>query len=659
MNEPGRSRSSSPSRSLRRSLTVVASALAVGVLAGGLLQAGARWWVPAALDGPLGDGGWTARSRAWFTTEGFSPAELDTTSLQHFTWTGGSSTLRLPHLDRSQVYEVTFTVSAGRPPDAPAPPELLVLVDGLVAGTFQTSNAREALSVTIPPRRRDGAAVTLAVSETWVPGPHDPRALGIVVHDVRLEPAFRFSSRSQVTVAAGQAVALAVLGILLCGGLGAWSWLAAAALSLAWVWLLLVDGAFLGTFVDRLTWVGWAIAGLGAALGLVRWRRLWMDGPAEWPAALTLTLSACAIKVAIFAHPMVTVGDGIFQVHRAQLVHAGQYFFTSITPRPFFEFPYPVALYVAAQPFWDFFPTKLDLLLLLRGLSTAADGLVGLALYAAARRQWQDGKAALLCVVLWSFARAPFHALCNANLTNVFGQSLFTVAMAGLAWAAAGRRASVAALAGASAVLALAYLSHFGTLLVGVPLVGVVGLVLVSFGRDVVRRTGVWVLMVGLTAVAVSYVVYYSHFTEVYRQTSARVASREGEAPTRSIVAPPAVKFQRWITETSDDYGLPAALLFGASVWGGLLLARRRPRDGLTLVLGGWTLVWVGLTALGIFSPVQTRVNLAAAPVFVCAGAYGLAALSARGRPAAWVTVVVTAAIAWQGIRLWAMCLGQ
>ena len=55
-------------------------------------------------------------------------------------------------------------------------------------------------------------------------------------------------------------------------------------------------------------------------------------------------------------HPLIVVGDGIFQVHRAQVVHGGQYYFTSVTPKPFFEFPYPVALYVFAQPFWSWFP---------------------------------------------------------------------------------------------------------------------------------------------------------------------------------------------------------------------------------------------------------------------------------------------------------------
>ena len=39
-----------------------------------------------------------------------------------------------------------------------------------------------------------------------------------------------------------------------------------------------------------------------------------------------------------------------------------------------------------------------------------------------------------------------------------------------------------------------------------------------------------------------------------------------------------------------------------------------------------------GFTILGIVSAVQMRVNLAAAPLFVCLGAYGLTALGSRSR---------------------------
>jgi hypothetical protein len=52
------------------------------------------------------------------------------------------------------------------------------------------------------------------------------------------------------------------------------------------------------------------------------------------------------------------------------------------------------------------------------------------------------------------------------------------------------------------------------------------------------------------------------------------------------------------------------------------------------------------------------RVNLAAAPLFVCLGAYGLAEIAARGRSGRIAAAVLALAIAVSGARLWLMCLG-
>jgi hypothetical protein len=404
--------------------------------------------------------------------------------------------------------------------------------------------------------------------------------------------------------------------------------------------------------------IGVGVALAGAVVSVARW--FWPGGSTlpEWATAAGLVLGASAIKLALFAHPLATVGDGIFQVHRAQLVHAGTYFFTSITPRPFFEFPYPIALYVAAQPFWRFFPTELDLVRLLRGLSLVADAMVGVALYAAARRQWSSRATALLCAALWPLAPAPFHALNNANLTNVFGQGLFGVAMGGLGWLAAGSRASVAAWVVTAAFIALAFLSHFSTVSVGVPILCMAGALLIAGGRGQARRVGAIALVVMLAAAAVSYGVYYSHFTSVYRQTFARVASGEGEAPTRSIVAPPSVKAQRWITGQSDDYGLPSLPVLAIAGAGAVMLGRRRRREGLTLVLAGWAIVWVSFSALGIFSPLTMRVNLAAAPVFTCLTAYALGTVAAQSRLGAALSAAGALIVGWDGLRVSLIALG-
>jgi hypothetical protein len=454
------------------------------------------------------------------------------------------------------------------------------------------------------------------------------------------------------------ATALAAFGLFLCGLRSRRGILVPAAVAAGFTWLLLQDGAFIGTYVERLVPIGAGVVLIGALVAVARWRWPVVAGLPEWSIAVGLVLAVSAVKLALFAHPLATIGDAIFQVHRAQIVHGGNYFFTSITPRPFFEFPYPIALYVTAQPLWRFFPSELDLVRLLRGLTLAADALVGLALYAAARRQWNDRVAALLCAVLWPLARAPFEGLSNANLTNVFGQGIFGVAMGLIAWTAAGKRTSVVAMLSACGLLVVSFLSHFGTVSAGVPILFAVGTVLWAGGRANVHRLGAWVLAVTLAAAAVSYAVYYSHFTPVYRTTIARVLSREGEAPTRSMVAPPAIRFRRWIAGGSDDYGLPGLPILVGALAGFVLLAHRRRREGVSLVLAGWALVWAVFAVLSIFSALTVRVNLATAPVFVCLCAYALGTLWARSRLGAALAVACTLVFAWNGVRIGLMCLG-
>ena len=640
--------------------SVALASLTAGALAALLLAAGARWLVPPKLSGPVGEGGWTARSRACFTADGFYPAELDAGTDNHFSWTTRSARLVFPELDRSQAYRLVLRVNAARPAGVALPSSLTLGVDGAVAAAAQPQNERQLVPVAIPARASRGAVIAVEVSDTFVPGPHDDRALGVIVDEVSLRPeSGRFSVSGMVVLRTALAVALAVAGLWMCGLRGRLGGLAAIVLAAAFAGLLLQDGAFIGPYASRLVGVGAGLAALGLVVAALS--RCWSGASVlpEWPVAVGLVLGVAALELAVFAHPLAQVGDAIFQVHRAQEVRGGQYYFTSVTPQPFFEFPYPIALYVAAMPFWRFFPSDLGHVLLLRIVTLAAHALVGVGLYAALRRQWNDGRAALGCATLWMLARAPLEGLSNANLTNVFGQGVFGAAMAGVGWLSAGA-VSVVALAGTCLTIFVAFLSHFGTTMVGLPLLGAVSVALMVFGRGAARRAGVWVLALTLIASAASYVVYYSHFTTVFRQTFERVTSRQPEPPTRSkLVAPPAEKLKQWYVGTGDDYGRPGLPLLATALAGAVLLARRRPRDGVTLVLAGWGLVWVVFTALGVFSPISIRVNLAAAPVFVCLAAYALSALAGRSRPGAVAAVFAAAVIAWDGVRVCLACLGR
>jgi hypothetical protein len=651
-------------RVLRWLLLTLAISAGYGVLGVSLLLAGARWTMPESVHGPVGEGSWTDRSRAAFTLAGFYPAEADA-SFHTFSWTSQTARVDLSELNRSRVHRFTVLVRGNRSRDQ-TPPHVRMAVDGITRLVEELPNSARQLSVEIPRHRTTGAVVTLDTSPTVIPGPDDPRVLGVIVDDIAIAPVDApFMPSAHVLLLAGLAVFATVLGLRFCGVSG---WLGVAssiAIAAAFAWLLLQDGAFLSIYAERLARIAAGCAVAGALIGLVRrWWPAVNDVPELWTAA-GLLLAATAVKMALFSHPLAVVGDGIFHVHRAELVHRGQYLFTSVTPKPFFEFPYPIALYVIAQPFWHAFPEQLDRLRLLRAIALLADALVGVLLYGAVRRQSADRTAALFCAVLWPWAVAPFQALCNANLTNAFGQSLCAAALAGVAWLSAAQGLSVLALALIGVCLVIALLSHFGAASVGIVILIAIAAMLIAYGPGHTRRVGASVLALTILAGSVSWVAYYANFTDVYARTWASVTA-DGRDNSSKMTAAPSVKLQRWWTGIGDDYGRPGVPVLLVSIAGLIVLVRRRRvrhgmeaavGTGASLVILAWILAWVGLTALGLLTPIVLRANLAAAPAFIVLCAIALGALTSRSRTAAVAAILLALLVAWDGWQLAVECL--
>jgi hypothetical protein len=634
---------------------LVAAILVSGLASAIFVSAGARRMTGASLAGPVADGSWVARTRAWFVPSGFHQAEVDTQNYRHFSWTTNHSEIRVPAIDRSRAYRIRFRIAAGRAPDMPPPPQLVATVDGVPRLRADTSNGAQEYEVVAPAGSGRTLTVALDLSNTFVPSSQDRRALGVVVDSVSIEPIdAKFRVLWDVLALAALATMAYAAVAAVCGFGAGWTLAIGLVAGALQAWLLALDAAFLGLFVHRLVRIATGAAVLGLVVALLRWRLPRSEFAPEWPLAAGLAIVLGAIKFAFFSHNAATIGDAIFQVHRAHNVLVGNYFFTSITPRPFFEFPYAIALYVTAMPAWSWFQGELNHVLLLRGLCIAADSLVGVAMFFALRRAWSDPRPALAFAALWPFALSPQSTLCTANLTNHYGQSLFGIGMAVAAWMASATRVSVLGIVGVTVLLAIGFLSHFSTISVGVPLAGLAAVCLVVVGRGMTRKLGVWLVAATLAAAAISYVVYYSHFHAVYAKTFERVAAREGEAATRSMVAPVSVKAGRWLFETRELFGLPVLLCaVGGAVW----LARRRPREGLTLMFGGWALAWLVFSALAIFTAVEMRASLAAAPLMLALAACSLGALSRWSRMGAFAAAGIAVAIAWQGLDLWMRCL--
>ncbi len=616
----------------------VALAAVVSALA---LTAGVRLG-PAAIVRSVENGGdWYARSPGWFTSRGLYPTE-HTPDGAPFAWAGGRLRVLIAQLDRRARRELRLRVRSGRDDRAPAV-VIRVAVDGVEARPASVGSQWQEIAVALPAARGRGATITLDTSDTFVPGPQDSRALAFIVDRLTLDPAGERLTPARETLIAVAAFAGAIALAAACCLLPPWiAGAAGAAAGLTATALLLFDAAFLGTYASRLTPLTIGVVAAAALASLAAFRAS-AGLRSGWRAAAFIAIALTAIRLAVFLHPDSPIGDGMFHVHRAQAVRAGQYIFTSVTPRPFYEFPYPIALYLAAQPFWDAFPDRVTLL---RGITFVTDALVAVALFAAVGVRW-GAAAGMMATALALSVPVVTQSVSTANLTNVFGQSVFSLAVAWIGWHVSSRRAAAGA-AGAMVLLGAAYLSHFSTAVIGMPAAVAIA-VAVVLARDAGEsRQWKWIAAAAAAAIVLSYAIYYSHFHDVYARTWSRVGQEGADA-----------SFVATLAEHSESKAVTLSRFLLANYgWGALALAaigivaalRRGWREGWTLVLTAFGIVCCGFLLLGAFTPIEMRANLAVHPVIVCCAALGCTSLWTTNRTVARAFVVLAvAATVWHG----------
>lgn len=566
---------------------------------------------------------------------------------ESFAWTSDRALLNVQGVDRRFPWVCEAVFRGGRSAEHPQPDVSLVLDDQVVA-TRVATNAYQSVKATVPPRPQPGLRLALSSSKTFVPGPSDPRQLGVQLDRFACAP-----EAGHVVLPPSVAIVNAALMAGLFGamfvlvGLGTMSAVAGTVVVAGVQAVPLSMG--LGPYTPYATRALWAAVWIAMTAGgsvLLTARARLLTPAARF--AVAFSAVALFVKLLALLHPSKAIIDALFHAHRLDYVLGGRYFFTQVMPGGV-QFPYSIGLYVFAAPWAEL--TR-DHVALLRVVVSAAEAVAGVLLYWAVAHRWRDAAVAALTVVMFHLLPVSFWVVGNANLTNAFGQQAAVAAMAGLiAWRLGSRDwIQIAAL---SALAALAILSHVSTavLLVGTMVAAAVGSRW-DGGKELTAPARSIVLSV-VVAVAVSVALYYgrSEFFEAYRSiagTSAEAGATakagvtaeeaqatrlgEGAIPVMSLNA----RIQNAIGLGGDAVGWPILALAVLGLW---RVVVESSRDRLTWAVAAWAVVGGAFFVFGIVAPggvghQRQAMEFIARAVY--AGAPAVLILSGRGGVWAW-----------------------
>lgn len=572
-----------------------------------------------------------------------------------FAWSHPVATITLRSFDRSVGWNCAV-VARGARPGGIAQPEATIDVDGVTAARAALTNEFQAIDVAVPPRGARGLTLTISASPGYVPGPGDPRQLGVQLDRIACAPA-GMVARPDADALVSIATAGALFGLLF------------AALTSGLPTLLAVCALFGTACAVALTtglaahvpayqgW--WTPLALWIVVPLLLFRLL--RGGRISPAAcgvLGATAAILFLQLLALLHPSKDVVDAVFHARRLGWVLDGRYYFTQPMPGGV-QFPYAIGLYVSAAPF----ATVLrDHVSLLRIVVCVAEAIAGICVYLAVAKLWNDRFTAALAAVLYHLAPLPYVVIGNANLTFAFGQSIAVIA-ATLALLMDTARARVVWVLLVFAATSLAYLSHVAVFpLLGVTLVSM-GALLWLTGEAELRRKGLWIAGLAVVSAVLAIGVYYAHFPEVWG-TLDRVSSAQSEPGATEEPVPAALSFTeragRALYLGARSFGLP---LLGLAVLGAAAVGRAR-RDQMTIGLLAWGLAMALFIAFRTVAPVDARLQRYAdefieriyyltLPAVAILAARGVSWGWSAGTPARLVAAALAIGAAWLAAARW------
>jgi hypothetical protein len=582
-------------------------------------------------------------------TSGFYPVERH--DQETFAWTSPRAVVALPGLDRRVDWTCSVRLRGGRP-DGFALPTVELAIDGIRRSHRTATNTYEDMDV-LAPANASRAGVTLAIlsSQPFVPGPSDPRQLGVQVDRLVCRPTTGRMALPPGRALAGAAISAAALGAAfgvvgpsLSGALGG-----IAILAIVQAVPLAAAPAPYGPFAGRMAWIScWIAAALVLLAAVIeRWRRM----PLSAEASIVVAFAGAVLFVDLLAilHPSKQPIDVVFHAHRFEWVLSGRYFFTQPMPDGV-QFPYAIALYLFAAPWASI--TR-DYVTLLRIVVCTAHAIAGALLYPMVAKTWGTRLTGLAAVMLFHLVPLPYVVIGNANLTFAFGQSIAVAAMAAaVLWSL--RLRDAGQLAGLFALSAVAFLSHVGTFSLLLAMLLTVGLAYRVLGGPALRPPAHTILLVTMAAAAFAVVSYYGRFGEVYR-----TLERVGAEPAAGAGLPLHVRMATALGLGLRAAGWPIVVLAAVGAW-----RVGAGRDRLRLALASYAVVYVGFLAFAVSAPVEPRfqrytdefidrLNYATMPAVATLAACGGSWAWSAGTPGRIAATVLFLAAAAKGAKAW------
>jgi hypothetical protein len=292
-----------------------------------------------------------------------------------FAWTSDRAQVNASGVDRRVPWRCVVRFRGARAPEIPQPIVTLT-IDGTALASRTAGNDYQEIEATAPARPDPGLKVAIASSSTFVPGPSDPRPLGVQVDRVLCRPDVGHVMLPPRSVLGGAAAAAAVFGagFALFGFSTAMALAATVLIALVQAWPLSMGLGPYTAYADRVVWMAWwIVAPTLAGVKVLEWSR---RRPLTEAARIVAAFSAAVLYVKLLAllHPAKAIVDALFHAHRLEYVLSGRYFFqVAAGGVPFLR----DRVYVFAAP-WA--ALTHDHIALLRVVVTASEAVSGICL---------------------------------------------------------------------------------------------------------------------------------------------------------------------------------------------------------------------------------------------------------------------------------------